>query len=263
LAAFLEDPAARKVPGLVIGAWEYETMVSRDSSEIVEALVAARDKLPNLKALFFGDITYEQCEISWIRQSDVSPLFEAYPRLEEFRVRGGTGLSLGSPRHKYLRSLVVETGGLSRTVLQEICRARLPALEHLELWLGSAGYRWDAAVEDLKPILSGKRFPKLHYLGLRDSEIADEVAQAIAKAPVLRQIRVLDLSLGNLTDEGAAALAASPAVAQLEKLDIRHHFVSKPMVKRLKDLGIRVDAREPQEPHKYDDEVYRFIAVSE
>jgi hypothetical protein len=89
------------------------------------------------------------------------------------------------------------------------------------------------------------------------------VAAAVAKAPIVARIRVLDLSLGNLTDEGAVALLDSPGVAQLEKLDIHHHFVTKAMVKKLKSLGIKVDASEAKEPEVYDDETHRFIAVSE
>src|SRR5262249_56131328 len=125
-------------------------------------------------------------------------LREAYRGLEEFRVRGGNNLSLGTLRHKNLKKLVIETGGLPVSVLREVCAAKLPALEHLELWLGEENYGWDGTVNDLKPLLSGKLFPKLRYLGLRDSIIADEVATAVARAPVLKKIRVLDLSLGNL-----------------------------------------------------------------
>jgi predicted DNA-binding WGR domain protein len=262
LADFLDQPGVEEVPGLVVGAWNYDEMVSGSSEPVVEALVAARDRLPNLQALFLGDITYEECEISWIRQSDVSPLLAAYPRLEHFRVRGGTGLSLGRLKHKHLKSLVVESGGLPAAVVREVGAAQLPELEHLELWLGEEHYGGDATADDLKPILAGKHFPKLRYLGLRDSHIADAVAQAVARSPILERVRVLDLSLGNLSDAGAEALAASPAVAQLEKLDIHHHFVSAPVVKKLKALGITVDASDHQEPYD-SDPAHRFIAVSE
>src|SRR5262249_14946982 len=111
LAAFLDDPAATAVPALVIGSLGVDDgLQSGDSGDVVEALVAARDRLPNLRALFIGDITYEEQELSWIRQSDLSPLFAAFPKLEHFRARGGEGLSLGKVRHKNLRSLVLETG---------------------------------------------------------------------------------------------------------------------------------------------------------
>jgi predicted DNA-binding WGR domain protein len=262
LAAFLAEPAAETVTGLVIGHWGGIDAVDQSSAPIIEALVAARDKLPNLKHLFLGDIVTEENEVSWIQQSDVSPLLEAYPQLEEFRVRGSNGLSFGALKHKNLKTLAIECGGLPVSVVREVCAAKLPALEHLELWLGEPNYGWDGTIEDLKPILSGKLFPKLRYLGLRDSIIANEVAAAVAEAPVLKKIRVLDLSLGNLGDEGARALLASPAVAKLEKLDIHHHFVSDEVVAQLKSLGIEVDASEHMKPWDFDPD-YRYIAVGE
>ncbi len=262
LAAFLEDPAAERAQGLVIGTWGGVDSVDQSSGPIVEALVAARDKLPNLKHLFLGDIVSEENEISWIQQSDVSPLLAAYPDLEELRIRGSNNLSFGALQLKKLKTLAIETGGLPVSVLREVCAAKLPALEHLELWLGEEQYGWDGTVADLGALLSGKLFPKLRYLGLRDSIIANEVAAAVAKAPVLKKIRILDLSLGNLGDEGAKALVDSPDVAKLEKLDIHHHFVSDEVVAQLKALGIEVDASERMEPWDFDPE-YRYIAVSE
>jgi hypothetical protein len=262
LAAFVDDPAAAEAPGIVIGMWSPDAG-DADSGPIVASLAAARDKLPNLTAIFLGDIVREENEISWIQQCDVSPLLEAYPRLEHFRVRGGNGLRLGRLRHDALRSLVIESGGLSSATVRDVAAARLPALEHLELWLGEENYGGDATVQDLRPILSGKEFPRLRYLGLRDSAIADEVAGEVANAPVLPQVRVLDLSLGNLSDKGAAALLNSPRVALLEKLDIHHHYVSEDMVKQLKALGITVEARDPKEADEYDGEMYRYIAVAE
>src|SRR5688572_8070586 len=70
---FLADPAIGQVQALLIGLWGYD--YEKDSGEIVRMIAESSHRLPNLKALFLGDITYEECEISWIQQSDVSPLF--------------------------------------------------------------------------------------------------------------------------------------------------------------------------------------------
>jgi hypothetical protein len=262
LDAFLADPASAQIPGIVIGAWE-EVASSTDVGPVIEALIAAREQLPALRAIFLGDIIQEESEISWIQQGDVAPLLHTYPALEHFCVRGGNGLRFTNLRHENLKSLVVQTGGLSAEAVREICAAHLPALEHLELWLGEDGYGGDTKLADLEPILSGRLFPKLTYLGLRDSEIADEIAAAVATAPVTERIRVLDLSLGTLGDEGATALLDSPAVRRLEKLDVHHHYCSEEMVQRLEGLGIVVDASERQEPDDDDGEEWRFVAVSE
>jgi hypothetical protein len=263
-AAFLDDPSSSQVSGIVIGDWGGSGAAAQETSAfIVEALVAARDQLPNLRAIFFGDIISEESEISWIQQSDLSPLFAAYPLLDHFCVRGGDGLSLGALKHDRLKSLIIQSGGLDADVVREVVTADLPELEHLELWLGMDEYGGNATVADLTPILEGGLFPKLKYLGLRDSEIADEIARAVATAPVVERIRVLDLSLGTLTDEGAAALLESSVIVRLEKLDLHHHFCSEEMTDKLQSLSIEVDASERQEPEIYDDEVWRYVAAGE
>ena len=262
LAQLLADPGAARLGGLVVGYWDILNQ-EPTSAPVVEALVAARDRLPALRALFIGDIVREEHEISWIVQSDLSPLFNAYPRLEHLCVRGGEGLTLGALAHDHLRELTVQTGGLDGQVVREVAAARLPALEHLELWLGTEDYGGTATVEDLAPILAGTAFPRLRTLGLRDSAIADEIAAALAGAPLLERIRVLDLSLGTLTDAGAGALLASPALARLERLDIHHHYCSDATVARLEALGIAVDTSDPQEADESGGEVYRYVAVSE
>jgi len=262
LSRFLEDPNAGRVPGLVIGAWQGDES-DASSEPIVEALVAARETLGSLRALFLGDIISEENEISWIQQSDVTPLFEAYPNLEIFRVRGGSNLAIGTIRHENLRSLIVETGGLDAEVVRGIRSSDLPRLEHLELWLGSDGYGGNVTVADLEPILQGDQFPALVYLGIRNCEKADEFARALAKAPILERLEVLDMSMGNLSDEGALALAESPAVAGLDLLDIHFHYVSEEAVGKLETLGIKVNADDRQEPDDYGGETSRYIAVSE
>jgi len=261
-AQFLRDPAAGEVTALVVGLWADDDM-GEDSERVVEALVAAREKLPKLAALFVGDITYEQCEISWIQQGDVSPLFGAYPALEHFRVRGGNGLVLGRIRSDRLKSLVVEAGGLDVSVVRDALRSELPNLEHLELWLGTDNYGATTTLADLEPLFAGGLFPNLRYLGLRDSDLQDEIAQAIAKSPILERIRVLDLSLGVLTDDGARALLDAPAVKKLEKLDIHHHYCSEEMVAKLEALGIAVDASERETPDEWNGEEHRYVSVGE
>ncbi len=264
LSALLAQEGSDQIAGLVVGTWANQFVGHTNGSEgVVAELAAVRDQLPTLKALFLGDIVQEECEISWLRQSDVSPLLLAYPWLEHFCVRGAEDLSFGEIRHPSLRSLVVQCGGLPRAVLAEIANADLPVLEHLELWLGEENYGWDGSVGDLAPILDGSRFPGLRYLGLRDSEIADQIAVAVAQAPILERLEVLDLSLGTLGDDGALALLKSPGIRGLTKLDIHRHYCSKAMVAQLRQLGIAVDASGREEPDSSGDEELRYVAVGE
>ncbi|MFD0890036.1 leucine-rich repeat domain-containing protein, partial [Streptosporangium algeriense] len=163
-----------KVAALIIGNWgnAYES----DSSEAVRLLTEHAGRLPALRTLYLGAIPSEEAEISWIQQSDVTPLLTAFPLLERLEVRGGSGLGLRPVRHEHLRDLTVESGGLPAGVIRSVAESTLPALEHLELWLGVSEYGGDATLADMQGILSGERLPALRHLGLQDSEIQDEIA---------------------------------------------------------------------------------------
>lgn len=259
--ALLQTPKARELRGLVVGMWDDES--SENSSAIVEAIIEAREQLPHLRALFIGDLESEENEISWIQQSNLAPLLEAFPDLEWFGARGGTGLELDSPSHQNLKTLIIEAGGLDGALVRGVAGADLPELEHLELYLGTENYGATANVKDLKPILDGAVFPKLKVLGLRNAEIADDIARALNGAAILDRIEVLDLSLGTLGDEGAAALLENPALANLESLDLHYHFLTDAMQEQLKSLPCEVDVSEAQSGDEWDGEVYRYVAVSE
>jgi hypothetical protein len=271
LDLFLTEHGGKELTALIVGAWNYEEMTAglsdRGAAEVVQALVANRSRMPNLQSLFLGDITSDECEISWIGFGDIAALLPAFPKLEEFRIRGASTLTFGKIKHRKLRSFAIESGGLPEGLLQEVCAAELPKLEHLELWLGSPGYGGMSDTAPLEPLLSGKRFRKLKYLGLRNSEIADEVAKAVAEAPLLNRLEELDLSLGNLGDSGAESLLKSPTIRKLKKLNLHHHFLSEPFIEELKKLPLEVDVSDALEPefYTYNDstDVYRFIVASE
>jgi hypothetical protein len=259
LSRFLEDPASRQVKALVFGPWDGIYDGGEGVEGVIGPLVEAAEKLPELRAIFLGDITYEECEISWINQSNVTPILEAYPDLQHFRVRGGNGLGLGPIEHSGLRSLIVEAGGLPASVVQSIASSTFPNLETLELWLGTSDYGAEATVDDLARILSGEGMPMLKRLGLRNAEIADQVAAALADAPLLRQIEELDLSLGTLSDDGAMALLKGGSLSGLRRLDIHHHFVSAEVIDGLKATGVELNDDERQSEEDYG----RFVAHGE
>ncbi|RYX86480.1 hypothetical protein EON83_02070 [bacterium] len=260
-AQFLEEGDTSDLAGLIIGPWDFES--SENSAGIVETIVAARERLPALRALFIGDITSEENEISWIQQSDLSPLLNAFPDLEVLGARGGTDLFLGSPQHANLKSLIAESGGLDGRLVRALMSAQLPALEHLELYLGTDEYGGTTTIEDLKPLLDGEVFPALKYLGLRDYDQVDELAKAVANAPILSRIETLDLSLGTLSDEGGEVLLASPLILQLKKLDLHYNFFSAEMVERFEALPVEVDVTDQNKAESWNGEIHRYCAVTE
>ena len=261
LKAFLASDAAPETKGLILGSYDLEGGSSGGGE--YDAIAESKDRLPNLKALFLGDIVQEECEISWIHQSDVSVMLQAFPQLEMLRIRGADGLAISKPQHARLRALAIESGGLPAAVVSQICRGKFPELEYLELWLGTPDYGGDCRVNDLQPLLKGNLFPKLKYLGLRNAEIADDIAAVIPTAPVVDQLEILDLSLGNLSDVAANALLQLELKTNLKRLDLHHHYISKPLQKKLQKLPFPVDLSEARTVEEDDEFSGRFIAISE
>ena len=269
---FCAEVDVTRVRALIAGSWE--DMEDTDSSEVVARLLAARDRLPALRAVFLGDITEEECKFSRIHQTDVSPLLAAFPALEEFGMRTGVGTGPGDDRtprfpalrHDALRRLTVQSCELPADIVRGVAASELPALEHLELWPGREEYGFRCEVADLEGILSGARLPRLRYLALCNTDLQDEVAAAVASAPVVARLEVLDLSRGTLGDEGAAALLEGQPLTHLKKLDLHHNFISRPFRQRLRQAlepaGVEVDlgAEKSDEDEKSVDED-RYICL--
>ncbi|WP_433789877.1 hypothetical protein [Actinoplanes sp. CA-252034] len=91
---------------LIIGEWGS----AYDSSFPYQLLIDNVSRLSGLRALFVGELTGEECEISWIHQADVTPLIEAFPALESLWIRGAESLELKPVRHEGLRELVFQSG---------------------------------------------------------------------------------------------------------------------------------------------------------
>ncbi|MFJ4846477.1 MULTISPECIES: STM4015 family protein [unclassified Streptomyces] len=269
---FTQAVDTRQVRALVLGPWwddEYAEL-----RPALELILADAARFPALRALFLADVTSEECEISWVPLTDVTPVLERFPLLEELGVRGGGShgageepLTLRPVRHEALRVLRFESGGLPGQVVRAVGASDLPALERLELWLGVSNYGGDATVADLAPLLAGGRHPDLRHLGLQDSELQDEIAAAVASAPVVAQLESLSLSMGTLTDTGAEALLNGQPLTHLKRLDLHHHFLSEAVAERVRAAfgatGTEVDLSEAQTARRWRDEEWRYVAVSE
>ncbi|MGW6914902.1 STM4015 family protein [Kitasatospora sp. NPDC054939] len=252
------DPAG--VRAVLIGPWW-----RRDYSGLrpaIDALVAAADRLPALEALFLADVVSEECEISWLQLCDITSVLTSFPALDELVVRGGSGLGLKPVRHERLRALRFHSGGLPAEVVRGVAAADLPALEELDLWLGVDEYGGDSTLDDLRPFLDGSHFPALRRLGLKNSEYQDEIAAAVAHAPVVAQLSSLGLGMGVLGDEGAVALLEGQPLTHLESLDLYYHYVSEELQQRIVaalpgvavDLDFHNDEEDPED---------RYVAVAE
>jgi hypothetical protein len=264
LAEFLASDQAAEVTALVTGAYG-EEMFEEPMSTVIEPLVAAADQLPSLTDLFIGDIISEENEISWIQQSDISPILTAFPRLRTLGVRGSNGLTFGTIVHDQLRTLIVETGGLARSVIAEIAAAKLPELQHLEIWTGRRGYGADSTIADVRPFFDRVLFPKLKTLAIRNSEYADELPELAAASVVLGQLDVLDFSMGAMSDAGAdQLLALKDRFASLKKLDLSENMLSAKKAAELKSMPCPIVLDNQREGWVgRDGTVHRYPAVGE
>ncbi|WP_406281857.1 STM4015 family protein [Streptomyces sp. NBC_00209] len=267
---FLEKVDPAQVRALVIGHWwdgDYTSL-----APVVELITSDAARFPALRALFLADVVGEECEVSWLQMCDITPVLRAFPLLEELVVRGGGSgldeetLELRPVRHEALKALRFESGGLPGHVVRAVGACELPALERLELWLGSQWYAGDATVADMAPLLSGGTLPRLRHLGLQNSEIQDEIAVAVASAPVVAQLESLALSMGTLSDAGGLALLEGQPLTHLDSLDLHHHYLSYEVRERFKELSgrddVHVDLSEADYWDPRDDEP-RYVAVSE
>src|ERR671921_643267 len=85
--SFLDRVPSKEVRALVVGPWWEDEYA--DLRPALERILADAGRFPALRALFLADVTGEECEISWLQLTDVTPVLETFPLLEEFGVRGG------------------------------------------------------------------------------------------------------------------------------------------------------------------------------
>lgn len=259
LDSFLDRIDPPTLEALIIGAWSEAQEQSPQA--YLDGLIERRAELPALRALFVGDMTSEDCEISWIIQGDYKPLLTAFPQLRSLRIRGSTDLKLTSFGHDHLEELAIECGGLPSKIANAIADSRLPALRRLELWLGDDNYGFDGEVKTYARLLDAIDASRLEYLGLRNAQISDALAVHLASQPWLGKLKTLDLSMGTIGDVGAQALCESPHIAGLGTLDLSHHYIGAEWQQRLKALPCNVvldDQRDADE-----DDGDRYVAVSE
>lgn len=262
LERFLASPDVEETIAIIFGM---EAEMGNDTNEgrFLDLLDQNRSRLPKLRGIFLGDIVQEENEMSWIPQEDISRALRIFPSLEELRARGQEGLKFEAGAYPGLKRLVIETGGMPKSVLHGISGSSLSSLESLDLWLGTDEYGFDGSIDDVLPLLDPERFPKLKQLTLGNSCIQNEIAAAVAGSAILDHIESLNLSLGTLTDEGAVPLLTDPRLGKLKKLNLHRNYLSKVMADRFKSLGIEVDVDDQEEPDSWNDKLHYYVAVGE
>lgn len=187
----------------------------------------------SLPRLALGD-TGDDIDLAhhWI--GDVgAPISRAFPRLASLRLHssafdgGFEPLGLAGLALPELRSLVIETCGMTSERVAHVLAAELPVLEHLELWFGAVDREATGNVADLVPLLEGRVLPTVSRLALRNNEFAEDLVARLAAAAITPRLVELDLSMSTLDDTAARALAASARrFTALRVLDVDDNFLT-------------------------------------
>lgn len=251
---------------LTIGYWEEAWEENSEVQGIVETIVNNKDKFPNLKNIYFGDIDSEECEISWIMNTNLAPLINEF-KIESFTVKGGTNLRFENLNSEHLKELVIISGGTSIETIKDILQGNIPNIERLEIYLGDSNYGFNGEKEDFALFSKREKFPKLKYLGLKNSEIQDEICEEIFKGDILQQLDVLDMSFGTLSDIGAKIIINNiNKIKNLSEINLEYNYVSIDelikLEKELEAIGIKYSISQ-EDVDDIDDEEYRAPFITE
>jgi len=255
LELLLRHPAGRFLSELVVG---FDGQPGDNTLDGV-IRVLAEQMVPSLRTLFLGDFEYpDECEMSWFDVGELGELWRAVPRLQHLIVQGI--MTAGEIAHDKLERLELRTGGLPAAVARSVSAAKLPNLRHLEVWYGAEAYGGDASFLDVAPLLARHDLPALRYLGLKNCEFTDEICDGIARSRLLRQLEVLDLSMGTMSDTGVDAIVQhAGAFKHLKTIDVSKSWISTDGIARLRKIGPQIVDADQQDG----DEGDRYVSVGE
>jgi uncharacterized protein (TIGR02996 family) len=196
--------------------------------------------IPTLRRLHLGYFEYPDSAQIMSRPAvvvaDLTELWRALPRLQKIVMYNK--FTLGEIVHDKLEHVEVRSKGLPGTVARSVSAAELPALRHLEIWYGAETLGGDTSFLDIAPLLTRHDLPALRYLGLKSCEFTDEICDGIAKTRLLRQLEVLDLSMGTMSDAGVdAILQSAAAFRHLKRIDVSNNWITGAALTRLRALG--------------------------
>ncbi|MDH6307043.1 putative DNA-binding WGR domain protein [Parabacteroides sp. PF5-5] len=244
LNKIIKDKKLPEIKQLTIGCWDFE---SGDCQELVDGIIANKEKFAHIEGLFWGDIDSEETEISWIEQTNLSPLLDIMPELSELKIKGTNNLSIGQKPRPNLKSLEIISGGLPSSVVEDVIKSDFPNLEELILYVGVEDYGYDGSIEQFKPLFSKSKFPKLTSLGLVNAEEQDAIVKLFLESDILPQLETMDISCGVLTDKGAQLLLDNvEKIKHLKFIDMRYNYLTEEMKKKLSKLPMKIDVAESE-----------------
>lgn len=223
LGELLDHPSARFLQELTVGLASSDG--ENEYQSVIDALVEKK-RPETLRTLFLGDFEYpDETEMSWSHIGDASPLWAVFPHLRKVIFQSGT-MTLGKIDLSELREFSARSGGLAGDAIKSIVNAKWPKIERLEVWFGSDNYGAEGNLEMIQPILDARGLGNLKHLGLMNAEFTDEIAAALPKSKILKQLESVDLSMGCMTKAGVDAIvAAKDAFKHLKVLSVEDNAI--------------------------------------
>ncbi|MFT3697377.1 MAG: TIGR02996 domain-containing protein [Kofleriaceae bacterium] len=215
-------------------------------------------KRPTLRKLtLLTDLEEEM--LSWTTGPDIgAPLAALFPNLEVLELHAGTYdvTAIDYPRMTRLTLRTCRAPDLTAIV-----EADWPALEHLELWFGSASYGVELPLAQLTALLE-RKLPKLKSLSLSNGEKTDELVAVLVRSPLLKQLDSLAITGSTMTDEGGRLLLEhAKDLAHITSIDVDDNYLSEGRVIQLKNK-LRVHSSDQREVEQWD-EGNRYASVGE
>ena len=233
-----------------------------DLTPELHAVLAAGGVRPTLCRLAFFTNEDEEM-LSWTSAGELAGVAAVFPNLESLEVRAGS-YTLTAPRFPRLKSLVLQTCGMTAENLKALAQADWPSLERLELWVGSASHGVQLTVEQFEPLLRSSRLPQLKSLALCNCELTDALCTAVLDAPLLPRLEALTLSKGTMTEVGACALiAGADRLRHLKSIDVDDNYLSQEVVAQLQAALPQTKSAEQRTAEENEGQLHRYASVGE
>ncbi len=248
LDELLRHPSGRLVRELAL---RVETAAR--ATEALEAL--ARHAPPVLQEL---DL-FARAELG-----DLSATWAHAPRLRRLTLTARS-FDVGDLRLPELQRAKFLALSLSPGCVAAIAEAPWPALERLDLRLGSRFGIVAATFEDLEPLLTRTDLPALTHLKIRNAPFAGAICRTLSASPLATQLQVLDLSHGTITPQDVKVLGGAKArFTQLRELWIPAAALWNDGATRLAGIATHVisDARSPLDTLEADVGVPEVVALT-
>jgi len=163
------------------------------------------------------------------RRYRVDRVLTVAPNLQSLII-SGDDCSMNMAQHFALNSFSIAADHFEG-LLPPLLESDFPRLERLHL-----RFREEYSSDALMPLLQEPTFPSLRRLEMTFCFFANKLLAALSQSPLLRQLRVLDLSHGQLTAGGAKTLLEhAGAFAHLDSLKLDRNLIDTDSAARIRE----------------------------